>query len=71
MSDELKKETTGCLKWFFALIVLWSMIYILYSCATMETYEEEEEWNPYTEDFDGDGLNGDKDDHDIYHELYK
>lgn len=28
-----------------------------------------EEYNPYTEDFDGDGLRGDKDDHDILHNM--
>ncbi|MEA1012653.1 MULTISPECIES: hypothetical protein [Bacillus cereus group] len=27
--------------------------------------------NPYTEDFDGDGLGGTKEDHDIYHKNYK
>jgi hypothetical protein len=31
--------------------------------------DDEEEYNPYTEDFDGDGLKGDKDDHDILHIL--
>ncbi|EOP60952.1 hypothetical protein IKQ_06183 [Bacillus cereus VDM053] len=32
---------------------------------------EEYNNNPYTEDFDGDGIGGDKDDHDYYHKNIK
>ncbi|MGM2826511.1 hypothetical protein [Bacillus cereus group sp. Bce006] len=32
---------------------------------------EEYNNNPYTEDFDGDGIGGDKDDHDYYHKNVK
>lgn len=62
---------TGCL---IALIipiglVLWFGFYIV--TTIMEPSEPDTSNNPYTEDFDGDGIGGTKEDHDIYHKIYK
>lgn len=35
----------------------------------ISNFEDDEEFNPYTEDYDGDGLGGDADDHDILHQM--
>jgi hypothetical protein len=47
------------------LFALFGFISIIFDGSDSE-YEE---YNPYTEDFDGDGLHGDKDDHEILHNL--
>jgi hypothetical protein len=59
----------GCLLVVITVIVL--VIWMLFSFISdgVDSWNEEEEFNPYTEDYDGDGLNGDQDDHDILHQM--
>jgi hypothetical protein len=57
----------GCFM-LIGLIVL--MIWGFSACMSSDIYEDDDDdYNPYTEDFDGDGLGGDKDDHDILQQL--
>jgi hypothetical protein len=59
---ELKKTSLGCLGLLGVVVI----IFTLFSACTGG---EEEEFNPYTEDYDGDGIGGTSDDHDILHEM--
>jgi hypothetical protein len=45
-------------------LVIWFVVALVSDFSN-----DEEEYNPYTEDFDGDGLHGDKDDHEILHNM--
>lgn len=56
----------GCI---LLIIVLVLAIWGLSSCISSGIDYEDDDYNPYTEDFDGDGIGGDKDDHDILHQL--
>ena len=71
--DIPKKEKNafniGCLLGIVLAIglVVWAVVALF---SGVDDYDsDDEEYNPYTEDFDGDGLNGDKDDHDILKSL--
>jgi hypothetical protein len=59
----------GCLLGIIILvgIIIWGIVAMFSDIA--DTLNEEEEFNPYTEDFDGDGLKGDQDDLDILHQM--
>lgn len=39
------------------------------ACTGVFSDDEEEEFNPYTEDYVGDGIGGDSDDHEILHPM--
>jgi hypothetical protein len=48
-------------------LVIWGIVALF---SGLDDYDsDDDEYNPYTEDFDGDGRNGDKDDHDILKSL--
>lgn len=74
MAEENKQaplqENSGCGWAILGLIGIIVLIVIMFSaCTGAFSDDDEEEFNPYTEDYDGDGLNGDSDDHEILHQM--
>lgn len=72
MTEENKQvpsqDNTGC--GFIALGIIIVLIVLMFSaCTGVFSDDEEEEFNPYTEDYDGDGLGGDSDDHEVLHQM--
>jgi hypothetical protein len=64
-----KTSNKGCLIGIVLAVglVIWGIVAFFLG---IDDYDSDyEEYNPYTEDFDGDGLHGDKDDHDILHNM--
>ncbi|WP_242686530.1 hypothetical protein [Bacillus cereus] len=59
----------GCL--IVIILLIGFGIFGMISAVFDDNDTEEYNNNPYTEDFDGDGIGGDKDDHDYYHKNIK
>lgn len=59
----------GCLVAVIIIVglIIWFIVAMVGDIT--ESWNEEEEFNPYIEDYDGDGLGGDADDHEILHNL--
>jgi hypothetical protein len=57
----------GCLVILAGFMIIG--LFVIVSSIFDGSDSDYEEYNPYTEDFDGDGLKGDKDDHDILHNM--
>ena len=61
--NQLKKTSLGCLGMIGVVVA----IFLLFSaCGDSEV---DDEFNPYTEDYDRDGVGGTSSDHDILHEM--
>jgi hypothetical protein len=71
--DSFPNDTAnGIIGCIILLAILGFLIWALVSCVAtgIDSFDDDDEdYNPYTEDFDGDGLKGDKDDHNILHQM--